>query len=371
MNHFLSKIKTVQKIVAFYFLFFSTSSYSQSNQGFHFDGIDDYINLNVLQKNVFTHQDSFTIEFRMQADLNAQTSSIRTVMFAINQPLGENRLLMVLGGLSSQDGKLMIYDEVIGSGAVYTSSQVIGDNVCHHIAYSYNGNTGRVYIDGTLVHTHTVTYNITSSDRYSLGQEWDNFTPSQFYNGFLDEVRVWKEARSATEIFNYKDSTLSGNEPNLIACYSMNQGTPGGNNTAQTSMLDSSPNSFHGTFVNSALTGSISNFILGDCSDTSTPPSPEEPNDFEIQIPNVFSPNGDGINDVIPAFNFPGSFNFTILNRWGNIVHRTNDKTINTVWDGEALNGKKCSEGTYFYIFEGNLKSGEEVKSHGFIMLVK
>lgn len=429
-------------------LLFSSSLLSQSNHGFKFDGINDYVNLNVVQNDVFANKDHFTIEFRMRADLNAQTSSIRTSMFAINEPSGENRLLMILGGLDNQDGKLMIYpDGAFGTGAVYIGNQVIGDNECHHIAYSYDGAIGRVYVDGVLVNSHNMTYNITQNDRYSLGQEYDNQNQSQFYNGFLDEVRIWGEVRSANEIFNYKDATLSGNEPNLIACYSMDQGMPGGNNSTETVLLDSSPNNYGGTILNCGLNGANSNFVIDECDcveynsysntlcpDSSLILSVPFPSDsclwntgtqdssitistggtyyveisdgdcfrvdtFTIEVlpadspfcnessdttnvddttvivddfdmPNVITPNNDGINDLILVPSGFENIEFYVLNRWGNIVHRF-DGVGNVLWNGYASNGLMCSDGTYFYLFSGDSQSGKKAEKHGFIALVK
>jgi len=67
-------------------------------------------------------------------------------------------------------------------------------------------------------------------------------------------------------------------------------------------------------------------------------------------LPNVFTPNGDGLNDLfIPyPYDFVEKVNMTILNRWGTIVYNTDDPDIN--WDGTDMSsGKNCSEGVYFF----------------------
>ncbi len=69
-------------------------------------------------------------------------------------------------------------------------------------------------------------------------------------------------------------------------------------------------------------------------------------------LTNVFTPNGDGKNDVFAFPNFDTenySIKFEIYNRWGNLVFNGNDS--NSKWDG-TINGKKASEGTYYYIVE-------------------
>ncbi|MBO4739952.1 MAG: gliding motility-associated C-terminal domain-containing protein [Bacteroidales bacterium] len=69
------------------------------------------------------------------------------------------------------------------------------------------------------------------------------------------------------------------------------------------------------------------------------------------KLPNIFTPNGDGINDVFTPydFDFVESANITIYNRWGNIVFETNDPNIN--WDGTSKQTQKpCSDGVYYYV---------------------
>lgn len=90
--------------------------------------------------------------------------------------------------------------------------------------------------------------------------------------------------------------------------------------------------------------------------------------DFAIDFPNVFTPNGDNVNDNYVPIAFSGITNqeFVILNRWGNIVYETTAQTIS--WDGK-VDGKEASEGVYFYklIYKG---LGEEaIILHGFLHL--
>ncbi|OKS88450.1 T9SS type B sorting domain-containing protein [Mucilaginibacter polytrichastri] len=66
-----------------------------------------------------------------------------------------------------------------------------------------------------------------------------------------------------------------------------------------------------------------------------------------LTIPNVFTPNGDGVNDT---FEIPGLGNYTgneliVMNRWGSTVYQK--KGYNNEWNGEGLN-----EGTYFYLLK-------------------
>jgi gliding motility-associated-like protein len=77
------------------------------------------------------------------------------------------------------------------------------------------------------------------------------------------------------------------------------------------------------------------------------------------ELPNVFTPNGDGYNDFFVPLddgsNNPKStvdhIDLTIINRWGKIMFTTTDPAIN--WDGKYQNnGKPCGDGVYFYTCE-------------------
>ncbi|MBL0050201.1 MAG: gliding motility-associated C-terminal domain-containing protein [Bacteroidetes bacterium] len=71
-----------------------------------------------------------------------------------------------------------------------------------------------------------------------------------------------------------------------------------------------------------------------------------------ITIPNIFTPNGDNVNDVFFIKNLPDNFLLTVVNRWGNIVFETKDK--NKFWDGTNQKGTFVSAGVYFYILQSD-----------------
>ncbi len=69
------------------------------------------------------------------------------------------------------------------------------------------------------------------------------------------------------------------------------------------------------------------------------------------RLPNVFTPNGDNINDEFIPYPYTSveQIELQIFNRWGKTVFETNDPDIN--WDGKNMNNNSdCSEGAYFYV---------------------
>jgi gliding motility-associated-like protein len=69
-------------------------------------------------------------------------------------------------------------------------------------------------------------------------------------------------------------------------------------------------------------------------------------------LPNVFSPNGDGINDLFSAlvpYNYVESVNIQIYNRWGQLIFETVNPDVN--WDGIHMkSGKIVPDGVYYYL---------------------
>ena len=89
-------------------------------------------------------------------------------------------------------------------------------------------------------------------------------------------------------------------------------------------------------------------------------------------IPNAFTPNGDGLNDVFRITGIPPEnitrFNLQIYNRWGQVVFSTND--ILEPWDGKMRNDI-CPEGEYIWVifYEDNKKT--QVTNKGTVMVLR
>ena len=89
----------------------------------------------------------------------------------------------------------------------------------------------------------------------------------------------------------------------------------------------------------------------------------------EIIAPNVFTPNGDGENDV---FEVKSELNqvvsLKIYTRTGVLVFSISAKKC--IWDGRSLSGEKMAEGIYFYTAEVK-DSSTKVSKHGFVHLYR
>lgn len=98
-----------------------------------------------------------------------------------------------------------------------------------------------------------------------------------------------------------------------------------------------------------------------------------------IRFPNIFTPNGDGINDAFRPVDFQdlGQISIRIYNRWGREVYRSIDADdfYNKGWDGRDQNtGNEVTNGVYYYIFTfipESLGEQSQQKIKGFVHLTR
>lgn len=90
----------------------------------------------------------------------------------------------------------------------------------------------------------------------------------------------------------------------------------------------------------------------------------------EIEVPNIFTPNNDGMNDL---FYFDTAcikeFQCFIFNRWGHIIYKFSNKGGN--WDGRTEQGKPCADGVYFYAIDLIDFRNNQTKKRGSVQIMR
>ncbi len=91
---------------------------------------------------------------------------------------------------------------------------------------------------------------------------------------------------------------------------------------------------------------------------------------FSLDVPQVFSPNGDGVNDVIFAkgWGLKELLSFKIFNRFGEVVFESQD--FDQGWDG-TYRGEDQNIETYVYTVEALTFGGEVIRKKGNISLIR
>lgn len=157
-------------------------------------------------------------------------------------------------------GDIPIYTN---SGTILFPAFVPSLNTWHHIAITSKSGDSRIYFNGTQVgSTNILTYNtINASNDVHIGNGNSN---TRFFNGNIDEVRIWDTYRTQGEIQATMNAELTGSEPNLVAYYNFSQGVCGGNNTGlpvpQITNI-ANPGTHDGTMTNMSRNGCTSNIV--------------------------------------------------------------------------------------------------------------
>lgn len=93
---------------------------------------------------------------------------------------------------------------------------------------------------------------------------------------------------------------------------------------------------------------------------------------YVFEVPNVFTPNNDGINDCFKLKNvthIPNGFDVYIYNRWGSKIFGSDNPGFN--WDGTSSDGDRASDGVYFYLISYHDNCGEIYIRSGYVTLIR
>lgn len=207
-----------------------------------------------------------------------------------------------------------------------------------------------VFRNSTMQLVGTCCFNIPSSIQNLTHLQHSNFTGGQVtrtLSGSLDSLCI-KNCYSLNNVDLGNDTTICGGS------YILDAGNPGStylwNNGSTIQTLNvTSP----GTYSVQVTIGGCDYYdtIIIKCDSIIDTLPVINGCESQLVLPNVFSPNGDNINDVfkpiIDSCNFLNRF--VVYNRWGQIIFESTNKIS---WDGKNQNGKQLSEGVYFYIIE-------------------
>ena len=91
------------------------------------------------------------------------------------------------------------------------------------------------------------------------------------------------------------------------------------------------------------------------------------------QVPNAFTPNGDGANDrfapILPDCNTLKFAEMRVYSRWGELVFKSTNNSER--WDGTTPNGSLASSDTYVFTFRYRLEGDEEKTQKGEVTLLR
>ena len=209
----------------------------------NFDGVNDYVNLS----NLISGGSSYT-----------KQAMIRPTYIASGA--GQNII-------SNSNEVFWIFDGNIRAGNNGNFQHVLADassllNTWNMVTVTYDAptTTMKLYINEILVSENN-SVSATVGGNIQIGA----FASIAFFNGDIDEVRIWNRALPLAEIQNNMNCELPSpsTQNSLVAYYKFNQGTDAADNTTITTLTDASGNANNGTLVNFTKTGTTSNFLAG------------------------------------------------------------------------------------------------------------
>ena len=186
---------------------------------YEFDGIDDNVEITTSSSVIITDEMDLTIEFWFKAPYQANTTMFSNGIGDGSDiiPGAEDALSIGING----NGEIIAQNN--GTAITIDGVDYLDDD-WHHLALvlSRNANTS-LYIDGILKdYKHSSYFGGMTGATMALGmRRADNGTEirDQYFDGLLDEVRVWNLARTSKQLDMDRNSKLSGEEKGLVAYY--------------------------------------------------------------------------------------------------------------------------------------------------------
>jgi len=216
---------------------FSFQQSSAQNYGLQLDGANDKIGISNAAS--LNPSDALTLEVWIKAD--AWESSVWAGAIIGKQGGSPDTGYSLTAG---ENGRAEFSVSINGAWKAVSTPQIMGLGTWYHIAAVYDGTSSKIYINGALQNTTSIstgTHDISPVTLY-LGD--NSAWTGRNFQGTIDEVRIWSIAKSQPEISASFTSELVGNEAGLEAYWNFNDGP------ASSILADLTANGNDGTLLN-------------------------------------------------------------------------------------------------------------------------
>ena len=173
----------------------------------NFDGSNDHIRIS-------DHSElDLTSAYTLEAWVFPETFSWLAGIISKYQTNAANGYLLRLTNQAPHNG--------LGFDELTTGTGILSANQWYHVAAVKDGSNRKLYVNGVEQSLSGGALNVTANnDPIRIGSDYG----SRYFDGRIDEVRIWNIAREQVDIVSDMDSTLSGDETGLVAYYHFNEG---------------------------------------------------------------------------------------------------------------------------------------------------
>jgi hypothetical protein len=198
-----------------------------------FDGSDDYVDCGTINLS----GSAITLECWVNVDQFEGSSPY--ISSLIGTEATGNAAILRLGDASLANNKVQFVLEIGRAQIKLDGNTGLDANKWYHIAGIYDGSEMQIFINGKLDASKNQSGSFTSNSTFTIANN-----SGRYFDGSIDEVRVWNDARTDTEIRENMCKNLTGNEIGLVAYYNFDN-----NSSSNTTLQDFSGNGNDGTIL--------------------------------------------------------------------------------------------------------------------------
>ncbi|MCA9444090.1 MAG: LamG domain-containing protein [Candidatus Omnitrophica bacterium] len=223
MDRGWSDLIAVMLVLFFGWFMNESRAYAREGYALDFDGINDYLEIPADPSLDVTAEITMEAWLYWEGPLGVASFQIilnkDPVVFemSIGDNTGNSKFLWALGDVSS-------FAPTVGSG--WKDGGAIVRDEWAHVAMVYSGTQAKTYINGLLRTTYGASGDIRSRPNQPVRIGMRDLTASpSFFNGLIDEVKIWNRGLPQDEIVEGMEMRLRGDEEGLVAYWNFDIGS--------------------------------------------------------------------------------------------------------------------------------------------------
>jgi hypothetical protein len=116
--------------------------------------------------------------------------------------------------------------EMASDGQIMQAPHRFEPGTWYHLAGTYDGKVMTVFVNGEAIGSRHFVGPISIDDSdLMIGKGDPQYSSGEFFDGDIDDIRIWNVARSPDQIRTGMNTRLTGKEPGLVACWTFDDGT--------------------------------------------------------------------------------------------------------------------------------------------------